>query len=75
MKSFTLNDETFADGIVYHIGLSDGRSFKGVIFKGRSNNAGKPILRFATQYRSELIINPSYMAWALEEKGTTEWAD
>ena len=74
MKSF--DDGVFIEGIQYSVGTNDGVSFRKITYKGRKNNAGKQVLCFeVNENNNELVINPSYMSWALEEKGTTEWAD
>lgn len=66
MKSF--DDNVFVPGIQYSVGTNDGVSFKQITFKGRKNNAGKTVLCFeVNEGNSELIINPSYMSWALED--------
>tara|TARA_R100001244_G_C5158754_1_gene130725 strand:+ start:1352 stop:1576 length:225 start_codon:yes stop_codon:yes gene_type:complete len=74
MKSY--DDDVFAEGIQYSVGTNDGVSFRKIVFKGKKNNSGKQVLVFEmNESNNELIINPSYMSWALEEKGDEKWAD
>ena len=61
-------DELFAEGIEYKVGTNDGKMFKRAIFTGKKMHNGKEMLCFKMHKTSEqLIINPSYMSWSIED--------
>ena len=56
------------EGEIYSVGTSDGREFNQMIFKGKKNFNGKPMITFKTlQSCKSLIINPSFHTVSIEE--------
>jgi hypothetical protein len=74
MKTF--DDNVFIEGLNYSIGTNDGVSFEKITYICRKNNAGKQVLCFTvSQGQKTLVVNPSYMSWAIEDGGDIKWAD
>ena len=56
------------EGEIYSVGTSDGREFNQMIFTGKKNFNGKPMMTFKTlQSGKSLIINPSFHTFSIEE--------
>lgn len=72
------DDKILAEGIDYSVGTNDGRAFEKATFIGKKVQNGKEILSFSLENNDShksrsLIINPSYMCWALEEGDQEEY--
>ena len=66
----TFDDDLMAQGIEYNVGTNGGFLFKEAIFTGKKMHNGKEMLCFKLHNTEKrLIINPSYMAFALEYEG------
>ena len=57
----------FKEGLEYTVGINDGHIFKEAVYIGKKMHGGKQMLVFSTHNKHEIIINPSYMSWALED--------
>ena len=67
MEINSYDSSLFAEGIEYDIGQNDGNMFKQIIYLGKKMHNGKAMLVFAMHNNEkQLIINPSYMSWAME---------
>ena len=62
------NDEIFIEGCEYSVGTIDGKEISRVAFDGYRKLYGKTILVFRTNKDKPIIINPSYMSFAIEEE-------
>ena len=63
------DNSLFAEGVEYTVGINDGNMFKQAIYLGKKMHNGKAMLVFAThENEKQIIINPSYMSWAMEEE-------
>ena len=68
------DDKLLAEGLNYSVGTNDGRAFNKVTFIGKKMHNGKEMLSFALEENSrQLVVNPSYMCWALEEGEEEEY--
>ena len=64
-----IDDKLLAKGLGYSVATNDGRMHSGVTFIGSKMHNGKEMLSFSlTEDSRNLIVNPSYMCWALEER-------
>ena len=54
-------------GLRYSVGLSDGKEFRRVAYVGTKLENGKPMMCFKTVESVDLIVNPSYMAFIVED--------
>jgi hypothetical protein len=64
------DSQLFGEGIEYNVGTNDGNMFNRVIYLGKQMHNGKPMLKFVMfDDKREVIINPSYMSWAIEGGG------
>jgi hypothetical protein len=70
MQRIQTNDDNYlVEGEVYSVGTSDGREFNQMIFTGKKNFNGKPMMTFKKlQTGKSLVINPSYHAFSMEEE-------
>ena len=62
------NDEILVEGCEYSVGTNDGKEISKVAFEGYRKLYGKTILVFRTNKDKPIIINPSYMSFAIEEE-------
>jgi|TARA_R100000742_G_C4178568_1_gene14465 hypothetical protein len=61
------DNNLFKEGLEYTVGINDGHIFKEAVYIGKKMHGGKQMLVFSTHNKHEIIINPSYMSWALED--------
>ena len=62
------NDYLLVEGEVYAVGTSDGREFNQMIFTGRKQFNGKPMMTFKTlQTGKTLVVNPSFHTFSMQE--------
>ena len=54
-------------GLRYSVGLNDGKEFRRVAFVGTKLLNGKPMMCFKTVESVDLTVNPSYMAFIVED--------
>ena len=65
----TMQEGLLIKGVEYSIGISDGKIFNRVIYKGTKSFGGKNMMCFETDRGSQLSINPSYNSFTIEENG------
>ena len=54
-------------GLRYSVGLNDGKKFRRVAYVGTKLLNGKPMMCFKTVESVDLTVNPSYMAFIVED--------
>jgi len=58
--------EALIEGIVYNVGLNDGKQFPEIVFVGEGLCNKKPVLIFKSKEDKQVIINPSYQSYIEE---------
>jgi len=62
----SFDDDILFANFPYIIGLNDSTSFKKVTYRGSKMFNGKNMMVFTTNEGDNLMINPSYLSFALE---------
>lgn len=62
------DDELWAEGGLYTVGMSGDQTFTKVIFTGTKMFNGRPMMVFQTEKNKQITINPSYHAWTIEDE-------
>tara|TARA_R100000458_G_scaffold43855_1_gene41847 strand:- start:384 stop:662 length:279 start_codon:yes stop_codon:yes gene_type:complete len=61
------NEEIYQKGKLYTIG-TNGREFQRVEYKGSKLYNGKPMMCFQTSDSKNLVVNPSFHTFVIEEE-------
>lgn len=68
----SFDDDILSPNFPYIIGLNDSTSFRKVVYNGTKMFNGKNMMVFTTNEGDKLMINPSYLSFALENPSSVE---
>ena len=66
---FSFEESPFVEECTYTVGTNDAKEFPAIRYVGTKFHNGKAMLCFSTTNGKEVTINPSYLSFAIKEKG------